>query len=200
MFSGLIWPTASASLPLHSTATHEVARRTVPKNNTALRRLCALLSGLTLACFASPEAFAQSPDVTARNQVLNEPPVAVGRAAQDSAPQDSMVQLFLAQGILLFVILVLLPLYSLLIKPRTNQHTDLRGLSLPEGSIRGMLALMSLGSLVVFLVFGHGVRTLHEHYTLAVIALATLTGTTIGFYFGHRGGFQTRETPKTKKH
>ena len=99
-----------------------------------------------------------------------------------------MANLFWAEGILLAVILVGLPLYSYCIgKSKSGKCPELKGLNLPAGSIRGMLALMSVGSFVILLVLGPSAPEMKEYFDKALAAFGTLTGAIIGFYFGSRG-------------
>ena len=68
-----------------------------------------------------------------------------------------MDKLLWAEGILFLVVLVLMPLYSFCAaKWGAGANSNLKGLNLPEGSIRAMLALMSVGSFIIVLVLGHG--------------------------------------------
>ena len=99
-----------------------------------------------------------------------------------------MNELLWVEGALLFVVLVLMPLYSLGVAKRgSGASANLKGLNLPEGSIRAMLALMSVGSFIIVLVLGHGVTEMKDNYDQVVTAFGTLTGAIIGFYFGNRG-------------
>ena len=59
-----------------------------------------------------------------------------------------------------------------------------RGLGLPRGSVRSMLALLIVGSTVNFFLFGPSVAG--DHFTEVMAALGTLSGSVIGFYFGGR--------------
>lgn len=59
-----------------------------------------------------------------------------------------------------------------------------RGLGLPRGSIRSMLALLIVGSTINFLLFGENVAG--ERFDQVAAALSTLSGSVIGFYFGGR--------------
>lgn len=109
-----------------------------------------------------------------------------------------MNKLFWAEAGLLFVILVLMPLYSFCAaKWGAGANSNLKGLNLPEGSIRGMLALMSVGSFIIVLVLGHGIPEMKEHFDQVVTAFGTLTGAVIGFYFGNRG--TTPSDPNTRQ-
>lgn len=99
-----------------------------------------------------------------------------------------MSELFWAEAMLLVVVLVGMPIYSCLAARRNSEASaKLKGLNLPEGSIRGMLALISVGSFVIVLVFGSGADGMKEHFDQIVTAFGTLTGAVIGFYFGNRG-------------
>jgi len=62
---------------------------------------------------------------------------------------------------------------------------ELRGLNLPRGSLRGILALATIGSFVNVMVLGAPV--LGENFDSVLAAFGTLTGSIIGFYFGTRG-------------
>ena len=86
-----------------------------------------------------------------------------------------MDKLFWAEGILFVVVLVLLPLYSFCVaKWGSGGDSNLKGLNLPEGSIRGMLALMSVGSFIIVLVLGHGIPEMKDHFDQVVTAFGTL--------------------------
>ena len=99
-----------------------------------------------------------------------------------------MIQLLIVEGGLLVVVLVLMPIYSVVVeKLRSGSSSSPKGLNLPEGSIRGMLALMSVGSFIVVLVMGPGVPEMKDYFDQVVTAFGTLTGAIIGFYFGNRG-------------
>lgn len=103
--------------------------------------------------------------------------------------EKTLERLVWAEGILLVVVLVLMPLYAVWVgrKQAGGLRPTLKGLALPEGSIRGMLALMSVGSFVILLVLGPGAPEMKEFFDKALAAFGTLTGAIIGFYFGNRG-------------
>ena len=99
-----------------------------------------------------------------------------------------MDKLLCAGGALFGVVLVLMPFYSFCVaKWGSGARANLKGLDLPEGSIRAMLALMSVGSFIIVLVLGHGVPEMKDNFDQVVTAFGTLTGAIIGFYFGNRG-------------
>ena len=94
--------------------------------------------------------------------------------------------LLIAEAVLLFWVLVVLPIYAVR-KSRKTQSLELKGLSLPQGSVRSMLALTIVGSFVVFLVFGGFALQNTTRFTEVVAALTGIAGTVVGFYFGSGG-------------
>ena len=93
---------------------------------------------------------------------------------------------------MLVVVLLFMPLAIWFRRWRSNSGANnpaenLKALDLPEGSVRAMLALISVGSFIIFLVLGSAVLGETGTYTQAVTAFATLTGAIIGFYFGGKG-------------
>ena len=102
--------------------------------------------------------------------------------------------LLVAEAAVLLIALVALPVYAAW---RAQSHHDLplKGLALPEGSVRSMLALTVVGSFVVFLVFGGMALPSGTRFTEIVAALTGIAGTIIGFYFGS-GGSGTTNVPK----
>lgn len=103
-------------------------------------------------------------------------------AVQPSLPWE----LVIPYGVLLLVVLVALPLFA----RRKGKEPDdakpkLKGLNLPEGSVRSMLALLIVGSLLVTVSFG--TKSLAAAYDQVVSILGTLAGSVLGFYFGSRG-------------
>ena len=100
-----------------------------------------------------------------------------------------MRELIWAEGLLLAVVLLVMPLYAVWASKQQDPGTvpKLKGLGLPEGSIRGMLAIMSVGSFVILLVLGPAAPEMKEFFDKSLAAFGTLTGAIIGFYFGNRG-------------
>ena len=94
---------------------------------------------------------------------------------------------------LLFAVLIVMPVYSCFVskccmnKDGGGQPSlqKLKGLNLPAGSVRSMIALLVVGSFVNFLIFGGPV--LGNYFDKILAAFGTLSGSVIGFYFGNRG-------------
>ena len=92
-----------------------------------------------------------------------------------------------SQGLLLIVVLIGLPLFSRYkdkLPIEGNALPPLKGLNLPEGSVRSMLALLILGTFLNVLTFGGCL--LGEHFNSVLAAFGTLAGSVLGFYFGSR--------------
>ena len=98
---------------------------------------------------------------------------------------------------LLFVTLVLLPLIVLW---KTQNSKKAKGLALPAGSVRSIVALTIVGSYMIVLVIGGGVPDLKAHFAEIVSALTWITGAVVGFYFGSggSGGTGKADTGKEK--
>lgn len=88
-------------------------------------------------------------------------------------------RLIRAEAILLAVVLVPMPIYAVCVNRKQNPGTSptLKGLALPEGLIRGMLALMSMGLFVNLLVLGPGAPEMKEFFDRALAEFRTLIGT-----------------------
>lgn len=99
-----------------------------------------------------------------------------------------------------FVWLVLIgvgaPLYSWAVSKQDKDTSNLRGLNMPRGSIRGILALLVVGSFVNVLVLGH--PSLGKSFEAVVSAFGALTGSIIGFYFGSRTSTPLPQKQTTK--
>ena len=90
--------------------------------------------------------------------------------------------LFLTESSLILLVLFLAPLYAVC---RKESSEDLRGLNLPKGSVRAMLALLIVGSFVNVLVFGADV--MGDKFEQVITAFGTLAGAVTGFYFAGKG-------------
>lgn len=106
------------------------------------------------------------------------------------AAASNIWPLVVAEATLLLIALVALPVYAAW-KAQSREDLPLKGLGLPEGSVRSMLALTVVGSFVVFLVFGGVSLPSGTRFTEIVAALTGIAGTIIGFYFGSGGSGTT---------
>ena len=90
-----------------------------------------------------------------------------------------------------------------------DKEPPLKGLALPEGSVRGLIAFLVVGAFILFAFFGKDavsyttqeINTFDEGgnlvettttedttlFTTVLTAFGTLTGAVAGFYFGGRG-------------
>ena len=111
----------------------------------------------------------------------------------------NILPLLIAEGALLAIALVALPIYAAS-KVRKRQDLPLRGLALPQGSVRSMLALTVVGSFVVFLTFGGVALPEGTRFTEIVAALTGIAGSIVGFYFGSGGSsnFSARSGPQAQ--
>ncbi|MDE0330269.1 MAG: hypothetical protein OXL41_00215 [Nitrospinae bacterium] len=92
--------------------------------------------------------------------------------------------LFWIELLLLLLVLIGAPFYANWARRSDESSNSLRGLNLPRGSVRAMLALLIVGSFVNILVFG--AKVFSNHYTQIITAFGTLAGAVVGFYFGGR--------------
>lgn len=91
--------------------------------------------------------------------------------------------LVIAEAILLVIVLIVYPWLARRNPPPSAAPP--RGLNLPQGSVRSMLALTSVGTLVVVATFGAHAFTA-EQYERVITVLSALAGPILGFYFGSR--------------
>ena len=96
------------------------------------------------------------------------------------------VPLLLTESLLLFVVLIVLPACAIR-WAKSKENIELKGLALPQGSVRSMLALTIVGSFVIFLIFGGTIPSIGDRFTEIVAALTGIAGTVVGFYFGSGG-------------
>ena len=99
--------------------------------------------------------------------------------------------LVIVQILWMILVTVGAALYSQSIGKKNGEvinEKELRGLNLPRGSLRGILALATIGSFVNVMVLGAPV--LGDSFSSVLAAFGTLTGSIVGFYFGTRGATQ----------
>lgn len=155
----------------------EPERRSVLKAKS-FSRLCMI--ALTLAAWP---VFAQ-----------NESAAGSAPAAQNILPWKS--PLVVVQCVWLVLIGIGAPVYSWWVSKSSTGKSELRGLNMPRGSIRGILALLVVGSFLNVLVLGGPV--LGNSFQNVVPAFGALTGSIIGFYFGSRTGAPSPKGQTTK--
>ena len=92
--------------------------------------------------------------------------------------------LVIVEGAWIVFLLLLVVLAKCRNRFGVSTPVELRGLNLPSGSVRAILALFSVGSFVIVMVFGG--PALGTYYDMVLAAFGSLTGSIIGFYFGNR--------------
>ena len=121
---------------------------------------------------------------------------------------------------ILFGLFVLIYVLTVIRTWNWNNHPSfqsLKGLALPKGSIRGLIAFLVLGGFLLFAFLGihifpteviketaDGVKTTTKGYDASLFntvltAFGTLTGAVAGFYFGGRGAQREPEEPKPQE-
>ena len=77
--------------------------------------------------------------------------------------------------------------YPFICKYKTNnKETELKGLNLPQGSIRAMIAIAIIGLYVITLSIG-SLFIGADEFDMILTAFGSLSGAVIGFYFGSGG-------------
>lgn len=102
--------------------------------------------------------------------------------AINNAVNDAMNHLMWAEIALAALVLGVLP--GIYWWRGRAQHESARGLGLPRGSVRSMLAILIVGSTINMLLFGSAQTG--DHFGQVMAALTTLSGSVMGFYFGGR--------------
>ena len=108
---------------------------------------------------------------------------AVLQASVGESHAPDRTGLVVAESILLAIVLIGYPLLARFRLPPSAAPP--RGLNLPQGSVRSMLALTSIGTLVVVATFGAHAFTA-DQYERVITVLSALAGPILGFYFGSR--------------
>lgn len=104
-------------------------------------------------------------------------------AQTEGAAAGNPMSLMVAGSVLLLIVLIGLPILATWVVRKGE--VPLKGLGLPAGSVRSMLALMTVGVFVVAATFGRA--AFGSEYERVLTTLATLAGPVLGFYFGSRG-------------
>ena len=105
--------------------------------------------------------------------------------------------LVIVEGVWIVFLLLLVVLAKCRNRFGTAGPVELRGLNLPRGSVRAILALFAVGSFVIVLVFGGPV--IGEYYDTVIAAFGSLTGSIVGFYFGNRGASTAPEASQSEE-
>ena len=103
-----------------------------------------------------------------------------------------LLPLLVAESVLLIFVLIVLPICAMRLANKSEPNgrmQNLKGLALPQGSVRSMLALTIVGSFVIILVFGGN----NENFSEIVAALTGIAGAVVGFYFGSGGSGKKSE-------
>lgn len=98
--------------------------------------------------------------------------------------RDSMVYTGIAETILLILVLLVLPLHGRC-SIQNASASNSRGLGLPSGSIRGMIALLIIGSMINFLLF-IGPCLNEDRFDSVLDTFTTVSVAVIAFYFANR--------------
>ena len=132
---------------------------------TTDRKLLPTGAAFCLFGLAAPVAFAQS-----------------NAGAGTEHGGSALWQLMWVELALVVITLVLLPVLALCCGK--GEASEKRGLGLPRGSVRSLLALLVVGSTLNFLLFGAAAFGNDSNQVMS--ALVALTGSVVGFYFGGR--------------
>lgn len=110
-------------------------------------------------------------------------------------PDRDYFYMVITEIILIVLILFVLPLFSYCQNKQGKIAPEsIRGLGLPSGSIRGMLALLIVGSMVNLLLFGHCALLDDTKFDAVLDAFTAISMAVIAFYFANRSS-----TPKPSK-
>jgi len=113
--------------------------------------------------------------------------IGVGMYTVPDPTKWDLVSLFMAaQGLLALLILLFLPLLARCQYGTSVESKELRGLNLPRGSVRAMLALWIVGSYIIVLVFAVLDQDKNGTLKTVITAFGPLVGATIAFYFAGR--------------
>lgn len=91
---------------------------------------------------------------------------------------------YIIQGTFFVLVFLGYPLFCRFTKQ--NQSSSLKGLNLPQGSVRAMIAISIIGSYLITLSVGTFFIE-KEIFNMILTAFGSLSGAVIGFYFGSGG-------------
>ncbi len=114
--------------------------------------------------------------------------------------KKSRCYFFIIQAIFLFLVFFGYPLFCLLKYYFIKENKDsspLRGLDLPKGSVRAMIAIAIIGSYLITLSIGSLVIS-DDYFDKIIAAFGGLVGAVVGFYFGSRNSDRGDGKPDTK--
>ena len=94
--------------------------------------------------------------------------------------------LLIAEGILLFLVLVALPVHAIK-RAKGSSMADLKGLALPQGFGEVRAGADSRGLLRNLFGVGRAAHPTGNRFTEFVAALTGIAGTVVGYYFGSGG-------------
>ena len=111
-----------------------------------------------------------------------------------AAPPPQFADLMRAIYVLFAIVFIGMPLFSVtsaVVRKWVDggpKGVGLRGLNLPNGSVRAMLGLLTVGSFVLVLAYGLSLSQEGQspYYNQVITAFGTLAGSITGFYFGGR--------------
>ena len=91
---------------------------------------------------------------------------------------------YIIQGVFFLLVFLGYPLFCWFKKQ--DQPPPLKGLNLPQGSVRAMIAISIIGSYLITLSIGSFLVE-KEIFNMVLTAFGSLSGAVIGFYFGSGG-------------
>ena len=88
----------------------------------------------------------------------------------------------------LLVVLVMYPIMAAVINFRKDNTSPMKGLSLPAGTVRAMLAILIIGTYLIVLTSSLWIpETEKNNLDVIISSFGSLSGAVIGFYFASRG-------------
>ena len=116
------------------------------------------------------------------NQMGSKPEKNSNQSQNREINKKSLCLFFIVQTTFLSLVFFGYPLFCFC---KQGQSPPLKGLNLPQGSIRAMIAIAIIGSYLITLSLGSTV--LGDRFDKIIAAFGGLVGAVVGFYFGSRG-------------